>query len=93
MKIWATTRQEHHIVSQTIQEFPGSLHEVDNWGEIISCLCHELDLSRPVILKKHENDLRRFSRAVFKAADFMEPISFDRFEVEIFPEEKKKKQQ
>lgn len=93
MKIWATTRQEHRILSETMQEFPGSPHDIEDWGVIISALCHDLDLARPVILKKHENDLRRFSRAVFKAADFMESISFDRFEMEILPEEKKKKQQ
>ncbi len=89
MKIWATIRSDHHIIAETTQEFPQSIHEIEDWGEIISALCRPLDLSRPVILRKHENDLRRFSRVVFKPGDFLEPVDFDRYEVEIFPEEKK----
>lgn len=93
MRIWATIRRDHQILTQTIKEFPVSVREVDDWGEIIAPLCYDLDLARPVILKKHINELHTFSRAVFKPDDFMEPVCFDRFEVEIFPEEKKKKKQ
>ena len=48
--------------------------------------CHILDLSRPVILRKHLQDIDRFGRAIFKAADFMEPIAFDRLEIEAIPD-------
>ncbi len=90
MKIWATVRSDHRIVGEEMREFPQSPQNVENWGEIIGALCRPLDLSCPVLLKKHENDLLRFSRAVFKPDDFLESVSFDRFEIEILPEEKKK---
>ena len=90
MRIWATVRIDHQIADETIMEFPQSAQSVKDWGEIISALCEPLDLARPVILRKHENDLKRFSRVVFKPDDFMEAVNFDKFEIEIFPEEKKK---
>ena len=51
-------------------------------------LCQALDLSRPVILEKHIRELGQFSHTIFRQSDFMEPILFDRFEIEIFPEKK-----
>lgn len=90
MKIWATVHNDHRITGETTQSFQQSMTEVADWGEIIGALCKPLDLSRPVILRKHENDLKHFSRVVFKPDDFLEAVNFDRFEIQIFPEEKKK---
>lgn len=49
-----------------------------------------MDLSVPVILTRHVRDLETFQRAVFRETDFMERIDFDRLDVEILPEEKRK---
>ena len=40
-------------------------------------------------LKKHLKELEDFSRVVFRADDFMEPVDFDKFEIEIFYPKKK----
>lgn len=56
---------------------------------ILHVLCQALDLSRPVMLEKHVRELDQFSHTVFRQRDFMEPVSFDRFEIEIFPEKTK----
>ena len=53
-------------------------------------LCQDLDLCRPVILRKHVNDLKQFSRVVFKPTDFIEPVDFDEFEIEVLSEKKKR---
>ncbi|MDO5112478.1 MAG: hypothetical protein Q4E65_09245 [Clostridia bacterium] len=90
MKIWGTIHNDHQIIADTVQEFPLSPNAVADWSAIIGALCEALDLSRPVILKKHLHDIRKFSRTSFKPDDFMESVHFDRFDMEIFPEEKKK---
>ncbi len=92
MKIWALTRANHKIAKDIVQEFPGMARpeSISGWTPVLDCLCRELDLSRPVILEKNLKELSQFARTVFRAEDFMEPVSFDRFEIEIFPEEKKK---
>jgi hypothetical protein len=57
---------------------------VEDWGEPLAKLCHDMDIARPVILKKHVRDLTQFSHTVFYPADFLEPVSFDRLEIELF---------
>ena len=41
------------------------------------------------MLDKHVRELERFGRTAFLPNDFMESVSFDRFEIELFPEKKK----
>lgn len=90
MKIWASLRKDGRIVAESIQDFPHASRQSADWADILGALCKPLDVARPLILQKHEEELRRFSRAVFKADDFLESICFDRLEVEIFPEEKRR---
>lgn len=51
----------------------------------IAELAYNLDLERPVMVKKHIRDLCEYGRAVFLPQDFMEQINFDRLVVEIIP--------
>lgn len=92
MKIWAKTIFDHRIETEVVREFSARPSDSAGWTEVLTELCKPLDLAVPVLLNKHVDELARFSRTVFKQADFMEPIAFDRFELEIFPEKKKKTQ-
>lgn len=49
-----------------------------------------LDIARPLVLQKHVQDANAFSRVVFRKSDFVEPVSFDEFELELVAEEEKK---
>ena len=85
MKLWGTVRKNNEIIRQHTIEYAGLTRGMaEGWDELIGPLCHELDLSRPVMLKKHLKELEDFSRVVFRADDFMEPVDFDKFEIEIF---------
>ncbi len=91
MRIWAKVIENQKIVREAVQEF-SSARPLDarEWVPIVASLCKPLDLACPVILQKHVLELRSFSRTVFSPADFIEGVSFDRFEMEIFPEKKRK---
>ncbi len=90
MKIWAKVIKNHKITEEAVREFaPARPLDAEGWRPVVVTLCKPFDLSCPVILDKHVTELKRFSRTVFSPADFMEGISFDRFELEIFPEKKK----
>ncbi|MBN1776733.1 MAG: hypothetical protein JW811_01300 [Clostridiales bacterium] len=53
---------------------------------------HELDLSMPVWLPRHQKDWREFSLTRFTADHFLEAVTFDRLEISfIAPEDRKKK--
>ncbi len=90
MKLWGTVRKDNKIIRQHTLEYADLTRgTAKGWDGFIGQLCHELDLSRPVILKKHLKELEDFSRVVFRADDFMEPVDFDKFEIEIFYPKKK----
>ena len=90
MRIWAKIICDQRIYKQTVREFSSlrsfSNQEIEN---IVHELCQELDLSRPVLLTKHFKEFQQFQRITFKAPDFMELISFDKFEIELLKEKKR----
>ena len=91
MKIWAKVLTDHRIMNETVREFSSARpSDMEGWSVLLHELCQDLDLCRPVILKKHVNDLKQFSRVVFKPADFIESVDFDEFEIEVLPEKKKR---
>ena len=55
--------------------------------DMIKQLCEGLDIPTPVLLNKHLEDFNKFSMTVFKPADFIESVRFDRFIIEYLPEE------
>ena len=90
MKIWAKVLKNHKIVNEAVREFSlARPSDAEGWNRVLVDLCKPLDLACPVLLNKHVQELAQFSRTVFSQSDFMENVSFDRFEIEIFPEKKK----
>lgn len=85
MKLWGKIRVNNNTAaSHTVTVKGKTAYDVEDWGEPFARLCHDMNLSRPVILKKHVRDLEQFRHTVFLPQDFMEPVDFDRFEIEIF---------
>ena len=91
MRIWAKVLQDHRIRREAVREFASARpSDMEGWSSLLHELCQDLDLCRPVVLRKHVNDLARFSRVVFKPADFIESVDFDEFEIEVLSEKKKR---
>ena len=85
MKVWGKIRKDNKTAaSHVVTVHTKTAYDVEDWNEPFSRLCHELNLSRPVILSKHVRDLEQVRHTVFFPADFLEPVDFDRFEVELF---------
>lgn len=89
MKIWAKVIKHHKTINEAVREFPARPSDAQGWNSVLTELVKPLDLARPVLLNKHVQELAKFNRTVFSPADFIESVSFDRFELEIFPEKKK----
>ena len=89
MQIWAKIIKDHKIQADVVQEFSlARPSDIYGWTPVISSFCSLFDIERPVILEKHIHELNFFSNTSFKKTDFMDAISFDRFEMEVFPEKK-----
>mgnify|MGYP003312781178 FL=1 len=55
--------------------------------DMIKSLCEGLDIPTPVLLNKHITDFNKFSMTLFKPADFIESVNFDKFIVEYLPQD------
>ena len=91
MKLWAIVRSGGKIKKDALYtaDFTRPLSDAD-LHSALKALCYELDLACPVVLSKHLRDMASFSRAAFLPGDFIEPVDFDKLEIEIIPEKKPK---
>lgn len=85
MKVWGRIRKDNRTAAEMVVAIEAVRKaDVEDWSEPIGEVCKALDLARPVILKKHLDEIERFSNTAFRQQDFMEPIAFDKLEIEIF---------
>lgn len=90
MKLWAKCILDNRIEKDCVREYPYTRQAgIDEWNEMIGDMVKPMDISRPVVLKKHLRELQNFSLTHFSKQDFMDDIPYDRFVIEIFPEKKK----
>ncbi|MCL2694799.1 MAG: hypothetical protein FWE69_00545 [Clostridiales bacterium] len=90
MKLWAKTLKNHKIISEVVREvILARPSDFDDLLPVLRELARELDLACPVLLQNHISDFNKFGRVIFRKSDFMEEISFDRFEIELIIEKKK----
>ena len=62
----------------------------ETWQEALDEICRALDMSRPVIMPRHERDWDSFGLTQFLPEHFMESVSFDRMELQYIDPDKKK---
>lgn len=53
--------------------------------------CYALDISNPIIMKKHVKDVKEYSLTRFLPSDFPEAVDFDKADINIFDDSKSKK--
>lgn len=63
----------------------------DAWQDALGQACRMMDVSRPMVLPRHERDWEQFSQARFLKEHFVEDVPFDRMEVEFIDPDRKKK--
>ena len=92
MKIWVLTRRKQKILQDMTTEFNvPPLWTESAIEEMLTPVCQVLDISRPVIMQKHCEEMERIGRVVFRPADFMDNVAFDRMEVELIDEKKRER--
>lgn len=82
MRVWGKIKVEDRIqddVTLECGDFESGLLKV----------CEHFDLTKPIIVGKHQNEINRFFRTIFYPDDFIESVNFDTLEIEILVEKKK----
>ena len=62
----------------------------EGWQAALDAACHALDISRPVILPRHERDWENFGLTAFLPEHFVEGVSFDKLELQYIDPDRKK---
>ncbi len=81
VKLWIKTYKHDKILKQTTVEKDEKFY-YSNFLDYVSAGCYKLDEPTPVMLKKHIMDFAKYHMAVFKPADFIESVGFDKMIVE-----------
>lgn len=92
MKVWILLRKKQKIMNEIMTEYDVPLiWTEEEIGMLLTPACRELDVARPMILDKHCDEMERIGRVVFRAADFVESVSFDTMEAELVDEKKRER--
>ncbi len=90
LKFWLRIYKDNKMVNDAVCD----VDETKDHSEILESslrkCCYELDLPNPMILKKHVTDIRDYSLTKFLPDDFPEAVDFDRVEITVFDDKKKK---
>lgn len=85
MRIWATLHKNNKIIKSKT----ASSENPDAARALLECLeqvYRDLDLSEPLWISKHQRDIANFHHVKFFPDDFIDPVNFDWFEIEIIDE-------
>ncbi len=80
-RIWAKVLKEGRIIKQTTYEREEKFTYAD-FFHYLAEICDALDIPTPVLLKPHIFNYAKFRHVVFRPADFMETVNFDRLVLE-----------
>lgn len=81
VKLWARVVKEH----KTIKKYDFCKDEIMEWAafyDYVREICHEMDLSTPVITKTHLFNFAKFNFVRFLKNDFIESVDFDYLMIE-----------
>ena len=80
-KIWAKVFKNEHIEKQTVYENDAKF-TYSEFFNYLAEICDTLDVPTPVLLKTHIFNYAKFRHVVFRPADFMEEVPFDKLVLE-----------
>lgn len=83
IRIWGKVFVNEKIIKHSIVEVEP---KECTFFDMLKQMCEKLDIPTPVLLNKHLSDFNQFSMTLFKPADFVENVNFDRFIIEYLTE-------
>jgi hypothetical protein len=82
MRVWGMLKNEDIIKQDTTVS-------AETFEAALMQICECFDLTKPIMLRKHQTEVKNFRRTIFYPDDFIEPVSFDTLELEIITKKKK----
>lgn len=86
IRLWGKVITNNKIVTSTEST---CIDEIDYQEQLKKCIidiCYKLDLQKPFWLSKNLKEYNKYKKTSFKQDNFIELISFDKFEIEVIEE-------
>ena len=80
-RIWAKLYENDRIARQTVYESEEKF-SYSSFFRYLAQICDVLDVPTPVLLKPHIFQYAKFNHVVFRPADFMERVDFQKLVLE-----------
>ena len=88
MQLWGKIIQGHRTLKQHTMELEASDRPlVSRVQDALNDMVMELDLPRPIWLRRNMEDIEAFGRTEFHQDHFIEPVHFTKFEIELIDED------
>ena len=81
IRIWAKCYKNNKIINSYIYESIDTF-SASSFYLHVQEICHKMDIPTPLVLKYHTDNYVDFNRVIFKPADVVESINFDKFILE-----------
>ena len=91
LKIWGKIIKDNKPVAHYTADIDPSASSEAQLSEALREICYALDLSNPIIQSKHIRDMEQYHFTRFLPESVIEPVSFDRLELNIFDDSPKTK--
>ena len=89
LKFWLRIYKDGKLTADTVCDVKDTSAK-DILDNCLKECCYTLDIPNPMIMKKHINDIKMYSLTKFLPDDFPESVEFDRVEINVFDDKKKK---
>ncbi len=90
LKFWLRIYNNGKLERDALCDVDSKLSAQKILEESLKTCCYELDIPNPMIMKKHVNDIKQYSLTRFLPDDFPESVEFERVEITLFDDSKKK---
>lgn len=87
-KVWARAMSKDKIIFDRVFELDDDF-SADNFFCQVAEICQAMDVSTPVILQKHIDEMQKFNHSIFLSNEFMESVDFDKFIIERIDDKEK----
>jgi hypothetical protein len=90
LKFWLRIYKNNKLINDAICDADENKSAKAILEDSLKECCYQLDIPNPMIMKKHINDIKMYSLTRFLPDDFPESVDFERVEINVFDESKKK---
>lgn len=90
MKLWLRLYKNGKLINDALCDVDIKKSPKQMLEDSLKECCYQLDIPNPMIMKKHITDIKNYWLTRFLPDDFPESVDFERAEINIFDENKKK---